>query len=883
MASAYDELQRIVDATTSPEITIVAMRGFAEELKWTPSYEFQASFGVEAARDHLVVEHGLDNSAIISFLKVPYRASDLSASQLRSLLAISYNNLVEWHLFVSQTDIRQINNLAEPSNEPNADRIFPLTPNEFTRRLSALELEKLQGIEGFRRTLRACDDALIQVLTRWKRMLKADYPSADTLNLSALFNAFIFVRGCEDRNLNRTHRAERVLISVINASEGAEIDLATLLTQALLRTGVDKPLSDYIDVSRLAPFSAVDKATALNLSRDFYAPSDASYDFDFALMSKHALSRIYERYVSLLKPDADSDPNQLHFINPTPAEQAPNRTGSVYTPQFIAGFFSRYIWHNTTPRRFRILRTIDPACGSGIFLRTLLELQCNPMIPGTTPATIHEAFGRTEGIDNDANAIEATRLSLALLHLVATGELPDDLQIKCGDAIAETVARNITLRTYGAIITNPPYIKYDHLSEATRALYKSYLGAEYAGRLDAYIPFVKLCLEAVEPDGFVCMVLPHAFLNSRNAAPLRRHISRDFDVRCLVDLSSVKVFEHVSTYNILLIVQRRQSRTEVATMPAQVAQITEFVGAALQACLDGRSLDTPYYRVFTVGQNFFHNQDWMLVSPSHLAIDERLRNLPRLSEFLEVWQGFVTGADDVFILPKAKVPEGEEEIYLNYLPDKEIGRYRLPVKVHQVVFYPYENLQPLTEENLAIRFPKTWRYLQRNRPKLEGRGPVQAGKTPWWRPERPREPERMRRPKIVCPHLMLTPRFSVDSKGQFAVSRSPFAIARDSSEEAILLRFFNAVLNSSVCSWYLKTYAPKYAHGYNRIEANLLKDIPVPDISGVAGTELRRVATAVDKLTSGRAPASLDAEIDALVAQLYGFSVQERRNVLGLD
>ncbi|HXW25027.1 MAG TPA: hypothetical protein VEK73_09785, partial [Xanthobacteraceae bacterium] len=63
MASAYQELQRIVDASTSPEVKIVAMRGFAEELNWTPSYEFQASFGVEAAGDHLVVEHGLDNSA----------------------------------------------------------------------------------------------------------------------------------------------------------------------------------------------------------------------------------------------------------------------------------------------------------------------------------------------------------------------------------------------------------------------------------------------------------------------------------------------------------------------------------------------------------------------------------------------------------------------------------------------------------------------------------------------------------------------------------------------------------------------------------------------------------------------------------------------------
>jgi hypothetical protein len=883
MASAYQELQRIVDVSTPPAVKIVAMRGFAEELKWTPSYEFQASFGVEAAGDHLVVEHGLDNSAIISFLKVPYRACDLTASQLRSLLAISYNNLVEWHLFVSQTDIRQINNLAESSNEPNADRIFPLTPHEFTKRLSAFELDRLQGVEGFRKTLRACDDALIQVLTRWKRMLKADYPAADTVNLSALFNAFIFVRGCEDRNLNRAHRNDRVLVSVVNDNDGSEIDLTRVLTQALSRTGVGKLLSDYIDVNRLVPFSAVDKATALNLSRDFYAPLEASYDFDFALMSKHALSRIYERYVTLLGPSADNNADQLYFINPTPVEQAPNRTGSVYTPQFIAGFFSRFIWQNTTPRRFRALRTIDPACGSGIFLRTILELQCNPMIPGTTPGTINEAFERTEGIDSDPNAIEATRLSLALLHLAATGELPEKLQIRSGDAILEALENRIIPQTYGAIISNPPYVKYDHLSDAIRGLYRTFLGPEYMGRLDAYIPFVKLCLESVERDGFVCMVLPQAFLNARNAAPLRQLISNGFDVRCLVDLSSVKVFEHVSAYNILLIVQRRESIIATTAIAAQVAQVTEFVGAALQACLDGRSVDTPYYRVFTVGQSFFRNQDWMLVSPSHLAADERLRSLPRLSEYLTVSQGFVTGADEIFILPKAAVPKGEDRIYLNYLPDREIGRYRIPATADQVVFYPYDGLRALGEEEVSVRFPKTWQYLQQNRSKLEARGPVRSGKTPWWRPERPRDPESMLRPKIVCPHLMLTPRFALDSIGHFAVSRSPFSIARDSNEEATLLKFFSAVLNSSVSSWYLKTYAPKYAHGYNRVEANLLKSIPVPDISRVDAGELHRITSAVDRFTSGRASRSLDAEIDELVAELYGFTSLERKNILGFE
>jgi tRNA1(Val) A37 N6-methylase TrmN6 len=237
------------------------------------------------------------------------------------------------------------------------------------------------------------------------------------------------------------------------------------------------------------------------------------------------------------------------------------------------------------------------------------------MIPGTTSGTIREAFGRTEGIDSDANAVQATRLSLALLHLVATGELPQHLNVKCANAISEVSASRLVARTYGAIITNPPYVKYDYLSAEQRETYRKYLSDQHAGRLDAYAPFVKLCLELVEPGGFVCMVLPQVFLTARNAAPLRRMISNGFDVRCLIDLSSVRVFEHVNAYSILLVVQRRQESAIQDAVKAYVAQATEFVGAALQACLDSRAIETPYHSVFPVGQAFFRSRDWVLVSP----------------------------------------------------------------------------------------------------------------------------------------------------------------------------------------------------------------------------------------------------------------------------
>ncbi len=261
-----------------------------------------------------------------------------------------------------------------------------------------------------------------------------------------------------------------------------------------------------------------------------------------------------------------------------------------------------------------------------------------------------------------------------------------------------------------------------------------------------------------------------------------------------------------------------------------------------------------------------------------MRFDDRLSELPRLSDFMTIKQGFVTGADDVFILPRHAVPKGEERLYVDYLPDRQIGRFRLPSKADRVVFFPYVDEEPINDSVLASEFRQTWTYLLNARSKLEARRSVITHGVPWWRPAWPREPSTLLRPKILCPHLMLTPRFAVDASGRWAVSHSPFIIATEPGEEQAFLGFFCAVLNSSVCNWHMRTYAPKYGRGYNRIEVASLKAVPVPDIAKVTAREFSAVLGIVEKLSRGENSA-LNAELDDLIAGLYGFTATERREL----
>jgi hypothetical protein len=128
---------------------------------------------------------------------------------------------------------------------------------------------------------------------------------------------------------------------------------------------------------------------------------------------------------------------------------------------------------------------------------------------------------------------------------------------------------------------------------------------------------------------------------------------------------------------------------------------------------------------------------------------------------------------------------------------------------------------------------------------------------------------------------MLTPRFAVDTRGKFAVSHSPFLIVKGDDEEMTLLKFFCALLNSSVGHWYLSTHAPKYGGGYNRVEVSLLRGMPVPNPADVHPSVLRELIEIVDKAGRDDFSQTENQKLERIVADLYNLSPVERRIFLG--
>lgn len=185
-----------------------------------------------------------------------------------------------------------------------------------------------------------------------ERQLGGEYPNIATASLSALFNAILFVRAAEDqRRQSNGNGNTQLLPSIAERVGNGSVVLRSIVLSALDELRVSHLPAGLIEIEALSVFDSLDRSLMLELLGDFYRNRFARfYEYDFSLMSKHALSRIYEHYVSVLRIPTG---NQLSFLPTMATETLDRGFGNIYTPEFIAKFFARYLRAHLPLRTFQ--------------------------------------------------------------------------------------------------------------------------------------------------------------------------------------------------------------------------------------------------------------------------------------------------------------------------------------------------------------------------------------------------------------------------------------------------------------------------------------------------------------------------------------------------
>ena len=859
----------LIQVLTDPVAPINEKRGIAEEFSrdfgWRPNDFLDVPGALPAT--NLIVEQGLDNAAMLSFLPSNRRLIDVQPDERRDILSISYNSLVDWHVCIDQGSIQYFYNLADP---PEATDAYNFDETDYSA-LTRKAFDEAVGLTPNPNHM-SLDGALLDTISTWRRILRLELGSSlSTSSISALFNAIIFARAVEDFDAKAGAANGRVsLREHVRLSRGSISDAIENCISAHVNT---RDTSKLFDRSALDVFENLSSSSVIELIDAFYRHEKVPYDYDFSVMSKYALSKIYERYVAVMQ---NEESIQFSLFPLTPDEAWNKKLGGIYTPQYIATFFARYLRSRVSRDRFIDSKVVDPACGSGIFLRAIMEQK---LLASDLPyyEALEPTLDSLLGVDIDANAVAASRLSLALLYLATRGNLPEDVPIYHEDSLARFAATPLTAEeTFDAVLANPPFVRRELQSDVVRQVVSEHAGRVARGKLDTYLAFLAFSIRFLRPGGYGCFVIPQPLLTSDNLRSLRNWILEQAYVRVIADLSAIRVFR-ANVYVALLIVQRKDG-SELPPPPVSLIRCQDDVGLALDDFLSGKHRQTSSYFIFDAPQESLTRATWAVATPEEAALIEKLEAMPRLNEVATVTQGVISGADNVFIIDEEEIPSGEESIYRPLMPDRMVGRYALPEETGRRIFYPFFDGVAMDDSRLMRNFPMTWERLNRHRDTLSARKSLAKHELEWWRLSWPRSPQDVLSPKIVAPEVSLLPRFGLDLSGKWIVSHSPFVRpkTRDSGRELLLT--LSAILNSSVLAWYIDLNARKFRNGYNKIGVSLLRRLPIPDLSQIHGPTLRRVvgmARVLENSFEGfdhELASSLD---DLVLRELYGLSDED--------
>jgi type I restriction-modification system DNA methylase subunit len=237
------------------------------------------------------------------------------------------------------------------------------------------------------------------------------------------------------------------------------------------------------------------------------------------------------------------------------------------------------------------LTICDPACGSGAFLNQALEylIEEHKYIDELQAKYHGEALVLSDienqilennlfGVDINEESVEIAKLSLWLRTAQKGRKLTSlNNNIKCGNSLIDdpdvagdkafnweeefpTVFEN---GGFDVVIGNPPYVSAMDLKKFSSPEEYQFLKDNFdtaKGAIDLYIYFFEKGIKINKKSGYLAYITPNRYLSASYGNALREYILIETKLCSLIDYSDKKVFPDASTYPVITILQRGESK-----------------------------------------------------------------------------------------------------------------------------------------------------------------------------------------------------------------------------------------------------------------------------------------------------------------------------------
>ena len=505
--------------------------------------------------------------------------------------------------------------------------------------------------------------------------------------------------------------------------------------------------------------------------------------------------------------------------------------GSVYTKPEIVDLILDISGYRSKSKRLSQSRVLEPSCGDGAFLHTVVERLVESERIHCTSINWADSLldAAIRAVDIDENAIQSARAEIVRRLGVHGCSKERAIQLSESWTTHDDFLLMDDEDVYDFVLGNPPYVRLEALPKAVLATYRLRY-ATLTDRADIYVAFLERGLRALSEVGTLGFIVANRFTKNQYGASLRRLVGKSYRVRQYINLEHTQPFlSDVSAYPSIVILDRALGQ------PTMAGELQELSMATLDAvrtqAFDVTTKTGPLNSFPTWYQD---GSPWRTTCSDDHAILKWLEdNFPVLEDSGGITRagiGVATGADSVYVLPhKSEVIEDSRQIPL--IMAKNIKAAGCEWSGHYLV-NPFADADDGSLVNLTS-YPGLAKHFENNREALRGRHVAKARPQNWFRTIDRIWPKWQRVPKLVVPDIQSGGVVGYD-EGEYYPHHNVYWITSDTWD----LRALQAVLRSSMVLMQVRAHSVQMRGGSLRYQTQTLRKLRVPEFKSLDAIQL---------------------------------------------
>ena len=300
---------------------------------------------------------------------------------------------------------------------------------------------------------------------------------------------------------------------------------------------------------------------------DWYKPSDfflqeitnAFNKYNFAQIDRDILGKLYEQFIT---------------------REERKKLGQFYTPEVVIDYILDQTGYTSNIEDKKI---IDISCGSGGFTTRAANRLINKLKKiADKELIINKVINSIYGLDINPFAcyLAETNILVQLLDIIVeakqnnpkyqvpkikifqtnTIETPSLLNAEEQEIKDIKNKAGKFVDGFDFVVGNPPYLEAKKMDKETKKLCTNTCPTIASGAFDLFVCFIDKGLRLLKNGGEFGYIIPNKFLIANYAKKMREELLNKYSIKEIIDVSECEVFENVSVYPVILIIDNKKPK-----------------------------------------------------------------------------------------------------------------------------------------------------------------------------------------------------------------------------------------------------------------------------------------------------------------------------------